>query len=299
MAAAKEGATASLGTIAAVRADNNDLMRRMGDLRSAQGEAGSWVRWYGGESEITGGVNYKYNAVQGGYDWDFATSKGKWFTGVTVSHNVGGYGFTNGSGGMKNTMFGVYGSWLGDKGHYADLILKQGRMSNHFNMLEGADYYAGEYKANVTSLSAEYGYRLNLKRKYYLEPQAELTYGHVAGADYQMTLNGAAGPDMHAGSVDSLIGRVGFNLGRETSKGNIYTKLSLAHEFNGDSSVSGSYAGTTRSNTSSGKDTWLEFGVGFNQQLGKRLNLYGELDKTTGSVVRNKWRGNVGLRWSF
>ena len=47
------------------------------------------------------------------------------------------------------------------------------------------------------------------------------------------------------------------------------------------------------------QDTWLEYGVGFNAKLDKNVNLYGELERSTGSEIKTKWRGNLGLRCTF
>lgn len=48
------------------------------------------------------------------------------------------------------------------------------------------------------------------------------------------------------------------------------------------------------------KDTWFEYGVGFNRKLSKNGNLYGEITKTAGAdKVVEKWKANVGYRHSF
>ena len=80
---------------------------------------------------------------------------------------------------------------------------------------------------------------------------------------------------------------------------NVYAKLSLAREFKGEVATSASYGDVTRSYAGGGSDTWLEYGIGFNAKMSKGTNLYGEIEKTTGSVIRTKWRANMGLRYSF
>lgn len=64
MQMAESAALAGQGVLAAARADNNDLMRRMGDLRNCNDEAGFWLRYYGGEADVKAGsgseLKYKY-----------------------------------------------------------------------------------------------------------------------------------------------------------------------------------------------------------------------------------------------
>lgn len=68
---AEIGATTMLNAASAWRAENNDLLRRMGDLRNSNDEAGAWVRMYGGKNEVVQGQqsDLSYKAVQGGYDY--------------------------------------------------------------------------------------------------------------------------------------------------------------------------------------------------------------------------------------
>jgi outer membrane autotransporter protein len=48
------------------------------------------------------------------------------------------------------------------------------------------------------------------------------------------------------------------------------------------------------------KDTWYEYGIGFNSQIGEANNLYGEITKTAGAdKVSDKWKATIGLRHAF
>jgi outer membrane autotransporter protein len=138
-----------------------------------------------------------------------------------------------------------------------------------------------------------------LKNNFYIEPQAELTYSRIGGSDYTMVLNDKDGAKVNNDAFNSLIGRVGFTVGRQQEQSNIYAKLSLAREFKGEVATRASYGAVTRSYESGGSDTWLEYGIGFNAKMSKGTNLYGEIEKTTGSVIRTKWRANLGVRYSF
>lgn len=298
---AEIGATTMLNAASAWRAENNDLLRRMGDLRTGNDEAGAWVRMYGGKNEVVQGQqsDLSYKAVQGGYDYQNNLKNGRLFTGFTVSHLDGDVSGNHTDGDINSTLFGVYGSYVGDKGHFADLIVKYGRINSDFTTIKGTDRYGSDYGSNGFSITTEYGYRQNLKNNFYIEPQAELTYSRIGGSDYTMVLNDKDGAKVNNDAFNSLIGRVGFTVGRQQEQSNIYAKLSLAREFKGEVATRASYGAVTRSYESGGSDTWLEYGIGFNAKMSKGTNLYGEIEKTTGSVIRTKWRANLGVRYSF
>lgn len=297
-----ETATAANAAVAAAwRADNNDLLRRMGDLRSSSADSGAWARIYGGQSEVLRGVgtNLDYKAVQAGYDRQLKLDGGRLFTGAALSYLDGDTASHTGSGDVDSTMFGLYSSYVGEKGHFADFIVKYGHLNNKISYTEGGNTYSGDYSGKGLNITAEYGYRQNLKDDFYIEPQAEMTYSRIGSGDYTMRMNGGDGARVHNAAYDSLIGRVGFTLGRQYADNNVYLKLSAAHEFSGDIKTTASYGATTIDSAIDGKDTWLEYGVGFNNKLSKGTDLYGEIERTSGSVVRTKWRANVGLRYSF
>ncbi|WP_293661872.1 autotransporter outer membrane beta-barrel domain-containing protein [uncultured Phascolarctobacterium sp.] len=298
---AEIGATTMLNVASAWRAENNDLLRRMGDLRTSSDDAGVWVRMYGGKNEVVQGQrsDLSYKAVQGGYDFQNNLKNGRLFTGFTVSHLDGDVSGSRTDGDINSTMFGVYSSYVGDKGHFADLIVKYGRINSDFTTIKGTDRYGADYGSNGFSITTEYGYRQNLKNNFYIEPQAELTYSRIGGSDYTMNLNDKDGAKVSNDAFNSLIGRIGFTAGRQQEQSNVYAKLSLAREFKGEVATSASYGDVTRSYAGGGSDTWLEYGIGFNAKMSKGTNLYGEIEKTTGSVIRTKWRANMGLRYSF
>ncbi|WP_455651264.1 autotransporter outer membrane beta-barrel domain-containing protein [Phascolarctobacterium sp.] len=295
------GASTMLNVASAWRAENNDLLRRMGDLRTSSDDAGVWVRMYGGKNEVVQGQrsDLSYKAVQGGYDFQNNLKNGRLFTGFTVSHLDGDVSGSRTDGDINSTMFGVYSSYVGDKGHFADLIVKYGRINSDFTTIKGTDRYGADYGSNGFSITTEYGYRQNLKNNFYIEPQAELTYSRIGGSDYTMSLNDKDGAKVSNDAFNSLIGRIGFTAGRQQEQSNVYAKLSLAREFKGEVATSASYGDVTRSYAGGGSDTWLEYGIGFNAKMSKGTNLYGEIEKTTGSVIRTKWRANMGLRYSF
>lgn len=298
---ATAAASASKGAISSWRAENNDLLRRMGDLRADEGKAGTWARIYGGETEINASEKstLNYRGIQLGYDRKLDIQGGKLFTGYALSHMDGDVAYNSGSGDTASTMVGIYGSYLGKKGHFADVIVKYGHLKNDFSTTTNNVLYEGDNSANGLNMSLEYGYREELKDNWYLEPQVELNYGHINSSDYTMIMDGVAGAGVSNDAIDSLIGRIGVNIGRKTPTGNVYAKLSLAREFAGDVALTTRYGTYSNNSSDSMKDTWLEYGIGFNSKISKTDNLYGEISQTTGDKTVDKWKANIGYRHSF
>lgn len=295
-------ASAQMSALSAWRAENNDLQRRMGDLRWDEGEAGAWVRAYGGESEIKGSsaATASYHGLQAGYDRAHKLATGKLFTGLAISKMKSDVSGSGGSSDLASNLVGIYGSYVGERGHFVDAIVKYGRIANSSIHHQDGVSYAGDYATRGLNMSLEYGYRQQLAKDFYLEPQVELNYNRVNSSSYTMTADGTAGAQVQNQGLDSLIGRLGINAGHKTEKGNIYLKLSCLHEFKGDTHMTANYNGTTVQKQTSGSDTWLEYGLGFDQRLAKNQNLYGEITRAAfADKISDKWKANLGWRMSF
>lgn len=299
---ASAASAAQLAALGAWRAENNDLQRRLGDLRWDEGNAGAWARAYGGKSQIHSGAGSEisYHGIQVGYDRARTIEEGRIFTGIAVSNMKGDASGTAGRSDLDSKLFGIYGSYVGKSGHFIDAIVKYGRFTNDTNRTHEGINYAGDYGTNGLNMSLEYGYHQQLHNGFYLEPQAEVNYSHLNSSSYTMNAGGTSGAFVRNSGVDSLIARVGVNAGRNTKNGNIYLKLSCLHEFNGDTGMTANYNGTTVSSDSSGSDTWIEYGVGFNQRIGQSQNLYGEITRSAcADKVSDDWKANLGWRVSF
>lgn len=248
--------------IVAWRQEDSTLSQRLGELRESDGGQGIWVRMSRGEFEYDGEYKNQYNFFQMGYDW----AAGSWHYGAAVSHNDGQTTYTHGDGENRSTSLSLYGTWLGDKGHYADIVLKQGRLSNDFDIYTEAGHTSGDYDAWGTSLSGEYGMKVKLDGGWYVTPQAQLTLMRIGGEDYT-TNNGIK---VNQDSLESAIGRVGFEVGKRISdSGSIYAKASLLHDFAGSADTYLSHKCLTNSYHQDIGDTWCEAGIGFNYKTSK------------------------------
>lgn len=278
--------------IVAWRQEDSTLSQRLGELRESDGGQGIWVRMSRGEFEYDGEYKNQYNFFQMGYDW----AAGNWHYGAAVSHNDGQTTYTHGDGENRSTSLSLYGTWLGDKGHYADIVLKQGRLSNDFDIYTEAGHTSGDYDAWGTSLSGEYGMKVELDGGWYVTPQAQLTLMRVGGEDYT-TNNGIK---VNQDSLESAVGRVGFEVGKRISdSGSIYAKASLLHDFAGSADTYLSHKGLTNSYHQDIGDTWCEAGIGFNYKTSENSYVYADVVKTFGGDVETPWQWNAGMRWTF
>ena len=274
------------------RQEDSTLSQRLGELRESDGGQEIWVRMSRGEFEYDGEYKNQYNFFQMGYDW----AAGSWHYGAAVSHNDGQTTYTHGDGENRSTSLSMYGTWLGDKGHYADIVLKQGRLSNDFDIYTEAGHTSGDYDAWGTSLSGEYGMKVDLDGGWYVTPQAQLTLMRSGGEDYP-TNNGIK---VNQDSLESAVGRVGFEVGKRISdSGSIYAKASLLHDFAGSADTYLSLNGLTNSYHQDIGDTWCEAGIGFNYKTSENSYVYADVVKTFGGDVETPWQWNAGMRWTF
>ena len=273
------------------RQEDSTFSQRLGELRESTGGQGIWARMSRGEFEYDGEYKNQYNFFQLGYDW----ASDNWHYGVAVSHNDGETAYTYGSGENRSTSLSLYGTWLGDAGHYADIVLKQGRLSNDFDVYTSAGHTSGDYDAWGTSLSGEYGKKILLENDWYVTPQAQLTLMRIGGEDYD-TNNGIR---VRQDTLYSAVGRLGFELGRKLDeKGSVYAKASVLHDFAGNAETYLSYNGFTNSYSQDLSDTWFEAGLGFNYRTGDNSYIYADVVRTFGGDVETPWQWNIGMRWS-
>ena len=275
------------------RQENNDMNKRLGELRDSEGEHGAWARMARGESKYgSQNVKNQYNYYQVGYDEKLSTNP-NWTVGVALTRTEGTSTFARGTGENKHTGLAIYGSYLSDDGSFVDLIAKYARMDNDYSTI-GAGVGDASYETNGYSLSAEYGKRFTKDNGFWIEPQVELTYGTVGSVDY-LTSKGAR---VHQDSVDSLVGRLGISLGKDIKQGNVYVRASYLYDFDGETKATMSGAGTASFEQDLGGG-WWEVGVGTNLNLSDATHLYFDVEKTYGGNVATPWQWNAGVRWSF
>lgn len=293
---ANEGIT-ELANVAfmAWRAENDEMHQRMGELRSSNGEAGIWARMKRGESKY-GDMDIKnqYSTYQLGYDEKVGDSN--WYIGGAISRTEGKSSFATGSGENQSTGFTVYGTYVADDGQYVDLSAKYARLDNEFDVFGRSGIEStGDYRNNGYAFSAEYGKRIEAGNDFWVEPQVQLTYGHLSSANYTTSRDVRVTQD----AMDSVVGRLGFAAGKDIGAGNVYVKASYLYDFDGDTNVKmtdGKNSAVYDQDLGGG---WFEVGVGTNINLSETSHLYFDVEKTYGGDIETPWQWNAGVRFDF
>lgn len=293
---AKNTTNVGLSNLAAInlmtwRQENNDMNKRLGELRDSKGEHGVWARMVRGEAEYES-IKNQYNYYQVGYDEKLSTDP-NWTVGMFLTRTEGNSTFRTGSAENNHTGVGVYGSYLKDDGSFIDLVAKYARIDSDFNANGGVG--SGDYNTNGYSVSAEYGKRFEQGNGFWIEPQVELTYGTVGAVDYT-TGNGAK---VRQEGMDSLVGRVGFSIGKDIKAGNIYARASYLYDFDGETEVTMSHSGISDVYEQDLGGGWFEVGLGANINLSDATHLYFDVEKTYGGDVATPWQWSAGMRWTF
>lgn len=275
------------------RAENNDLFKRLGDVRRGDHDNGLWTRVMVGESEYGHqNLDNEYTTFQFGYDHRMGAAN-EWILGSAFTYTNGESSFKHGSGDNYQYGIALYGSYLGENGGYVDVIGKYSHLNNEFKATGGIG--KGEYDGNGLSLSVETGYRFDVMSQFYVEPQVEFTYGYLTDVDYTTS----AGAQVKQDSMKTAVTRLGVNFGKSFDKGNIHVGASYLKDWEGETSVAMTYKDHTRHYAQDLGDDWFEFEVGGAYAVRDNLNVYGTFETTTGGDVKTPWQANVGVRLTW
>ena len=283
------------------RTENDKLLQRMGELRHNGEEAqGAWFRLRGTKIGRDGKFDFenKYTSYELGYDTITKNTDDKIrYQGAAVSYVDGDSSYNRGSGDNSSKAISFYNTEIGSKGHYLDVVFKVSNLENDFKVYDTKNNkITGDFNNTGVSLSAEYGRKNVLHNGWYIEPQAQFTLGYLGGDSYT-TSNGI---EVSQSGIKSAVGSIGFNIGKEVgSKGVVYAKANLLHEFGGGYDVT-MYDG--RDGVKVGdtfNDTWFEYGVGAAFAAGKNSHVYLDVERSSGSDFTKDWQWNIGARWTF
>ena len=282
-----------------MKADTNDLQRRLGDVRLNSDKHGVWGKYIGGKSKITDDayVNQTYNMAQVGYD----TLRGDWTVGGALLYGTSNNDYAFGSGSGKTASLAVYGAKQFKDGRYVDVIGKVNRLKNDFTVHNTlGTTLSGDYRNTGASLSVEYGKRIKKNNGFYIDPNAELTFSRLSGESFEARTNTGSTVHIDSDAVNSVIGRIGVGIGKESKNSNVFLKAALAHEFSGKMNATYSMTGepTTGSEVNL-KDTWLDLELGGSWSVRPNTYVYGTFTKNFGATVDNSYRIDAGIRHNF
>lgn len=273
--------------------------KRMGESRYLEGDSGLWVRYRHARTGWENSFKTNSNMFQVGFDKLKLEKDGKHYRGGAVDYTDANTGLLGlkGNGEHERYALSLYDTWIGDKGHYLDLVLRGGRTSNDLDVTtRNQEIIKGKYHQNFGSISGEWGRKLANDNGWYVEPQAQLQIVRVGSADYRTNY----GVKVEQDAATSVIARAGFRLGRDFSdKGNFYMKADWLHEFCGDQNIRVSAADGSEQSSFNGQDSWWDLGLGADFSLGKDTYLYCDFERTLGGNYDRTWQANVGLRYAF
>ena len=271
----------------------NDVRKRMGDLRAAEGTHGVWARYNGGQMAGSG-MEADFNMIQVGVDTVPVADAPRF--GVAFSYAqteaeaTGGLATTD----MDSFSLAFYGTKMYDNGMFVDVIGRMATTDTEMNVLGNK----GKMDNVALSLSGELGWRFDVTDRFFFEPSVEATYTYTNADRFEMSKGGT----YELEAVDSLVGRAGFAAGMKCpgGHGDLYVRAAVAHEFMGDSTMR-SWSGTREAApvVTDGKDTWFEYAIGANFNVNKNTYVYADVERTSGANVDEDWRANVGVRFAF
>lgn len=279
---------ASATTLSLNRILMNDVRKRMGDLRSAEGTSGVWARYDGGRLSGSNDLANDFTTIQVGIDTVPSPDSVRF--GVAFAYTTTDADLKRGGAEMDAYSLAFYGTKFYDNGAFFDVIGRFATADSDVTIDGNKD---GSMDNLALSLSGEFGWRFDVTESMYVEPQAEVTYTYIDAEDLKLS----SGHEYRFDSIDSLIGRVGFAAGLKCPNnfGDVYVRASAVHEFLGDAAVrGGAYVQEL-----DGQDTWVEFGIGANFNLGKSTYIYADLERSEGAELDVDWRANLGIRYSF
>lgn len=276
------------------------LNKRLGEARYSNEGDGMWARVRHDRFGKTNRYEGKNTMTELGYDWKRCdTSYGKHMQGAAVNYTTGSADYKGVTGESSTKRYGLsfYDTQLRETGHYLDTVAKFGRVSNKFTLKqEDENNVNADYHNNYYALSFEYGRKNPLENNWYVEPQAQLQYTYLASTDYRTSQS----TDVQLSGTDSLIGRVGFRIGRELDdKTAFYVDANAYHEFLGNQDILASDRTGIMNATTHNDGIWYEAGVGISGKLNKNTNGFVQFTKGFGSDVEHTWSFEGGLNFTF
>lgn len=282
------------------------LNKRMGEARYLEEDDGVWVRYRHSKTGWDDTYETNGDMFQLGFDNEVTEKDGRHYRGVAIDYtdadtNIMGI---SGEGEHERYAVSLYDTWLGEKGHYRDLVLRGGRINSDYDVSgafsNGYEDIGGDYHQWFGSISAEWGRKNDMGTGWYFEPQVQAQLARIGGASYVSD----SGVDVDQDGATSLIGRAGFRIGREYVKDNgkhdnFYIKANLLHEFAGDKSFSLTGNDGRYDKEYDGQETWCDVGIGADISLGKNSYFWADVERTFGADFDNTWQINGGFRWEF
>ena len=291
--------------------DNAANVIYRGDLLRAHMESdGIWAKTYGGKDTYNANavdLSNSYLGAQVGFDRMYDHG---WIAGAAIDYQKGSssYNYTDddfgniggNSGDNKLYSIGLYASKDLGNGAHLDVAAKAGSVANEFSVHNGiGTELTGKYRNRGYSGTLSLAKRLGTDKSY-LEPQAQLTWAHLGGRSFAATADIGEVLTVNQEGYDSLVGRLGLELGKKGHLGSVYARFGLAHEFSGD--VTGSYSaedGGSKTTSVETKGTWAEMSLGTTLNIKPNAMAYFDVSRSYGADYEHDWKFSGGLRFAL
>ena len=262
-----------------------------------QGEpTGIWDRVGGGKYSFNAkgiDTDTTYTRIQGGYD---AKTSSGWTVGGQVSYLRGNDDYVfNGTGKEKAFAVGAYGVKDLGKDQYIHLESQVGRVSNAFTARnEIGESISGDAKANAYTIGARYGKTVKFQNGTYIEPQAQLSYTHFGGDNFD-----AGRMHVNQSGVSSTAGGLGLEIGKTFGAGNIYTRVGVNHAFSGTVNTTYTTGNTTKYTKQDLKGTWTDLAFGGRYGFNANNSIFADLSTGLSGDYKAGWSVNAGFTHKF
>ena len=283
------------------RLADDTLMERLGDIRlSGEESNGLWIRTKHSRAKLDDVYSLKMNThhYELGYDYSSASDNGRVFWGGSFNWDDGKADLRKGDSKVRSVGIGLYRSQTFDNGWYVDTIA---RIDRQRNKLRSTDADGKAYDGSVNqwgfSLSGEVGRTFDIAKGMFVQPEAQLTFGHLNGKSFTTSNDVSVDSD----AVKALISRIGVKAGMtfDSNKGNVYAKADLLREWLGKDVVSLATKDGSLEVTEKNRKTWGRVGLGANYHFNKAFSAHGSFDYD----IKSRWGDhasvNVGVRYSF
>lgn len=244
---------------------------------------------------------------------------------------------SQGHGEQEGSGLGIYGSWVGQKGHYIDAEATAIKLKNEYHFYGnngkglhqliytptgtqngGADTTGDGTYGNVEGKGNAWAYGLGLrygkrtdKGSAWFDPHVSVYAGHIEEDKYTLSNDLI----VNTKGWNSFVGKAGITVGKNLAKnkGIIYAGVDVAHEFGGkqeaeqfiEAHASDGTTGTGRikarqlAGEQGGSDTWAEVKVGGDVALSKATRLHVDYERTLGRKAGNDWNisGRLEVSW--
>ncbi len=286
----------------------DSLHKRMGDVRQEINNYNDrlsgnfWVRANSYKLDVdatekTYAMDQYVSTISTGVDKALRNEYGIILLGGFVGYTNVDRDFDNyGNGDTDGVHFGLYGTWLHDKGWYADFVGKANRDRHGFDVRPGNDSVTkAKYTSYSQGLSLEFGRQLKRADGWWMEPSVQAAIMWHNTANYDATNNGGADPinvRLNRGSAWQI--RNALRMGRQItgSRWHPYAKVAAVHTSGHGGKV---YVDDHRLDRDVG-GTRFEFGLGTSFKIDDRSQMYVDYEYAKASSYKRPWSINLGYR---